>query len=134
ARLTDGGPVTRAAAARATATIDPEGFPTVLSGMEPDQYWAVRAAIADALRAVPSDVAIARLRAMLDDQDKRVVPSAIDGLARLKAPDLDAVLFAQLKTADIGIRAAAARAIGQLKPAGGPAALRDADRAAQGDT
>jgi cyclophilin family peptidyl-prolyl cis-trans isomerase/HEAT repeat protein len=131
--LTDDWPVMRAAAARATAAIDPEGFPTVLSGLEPDQYWAVRAAIADALRAVPPDVAIARLRAMLDDQDKRVVPSAIDGLARLKAPDMDAVLFAQLKTADIGIRAAAARAIGQLKPAGGPAALRDAYRAAQGD-
>ena len=131
--LTDDWPVMRAAAVRATAAIDPEGFPTVLSGLEPDQYWAVRAAIADALRSVAPEVAIARLRAMLDDQDKRVVPSAIDGLARLKAPDMDAVLFAQLKTADIGIRAAAARAIGQLKPAGGPAALRDAWGAAQGD-
>ena len=42
------------------------------------------------------------------------------------------VLLAQLKAADIGIRAAAARAIGQLKPAGGPAALREAYRAAAG--
>ena len=56
---------------------------------------------------------------MLDDQDKRVIPSAIDGLARLKAPELDAVLLAQLKNADFGIRAAAAQAIGELKPAGG---------------
>ena len=131
--LTDEWPAMRAAAARATAAIDPEAFPTVLSGMEPDQYWGVRAAIADALRTVAPDVAIARLRAMLDDQDKRVVPSAIDGLARLKAPDLDPVLIAELEAADIGIRAAAARAIGQLKPAGGPAALRAAYRAAQGD-
>jgi cyclophilin family peptidyl-prolyl cis-trans isomerase/HEAT repeat protein len=131
--LTDDWPVMRAAAVRATAAIDPQGFPTVLSGMEPDQYWGVRAAIAEALRSVPADIAIARLRAMLDDEDKRVVPSAIDGLARLKAPDLDPVLFAQLATADIGIRAAAARAIGQLKPAGGPPALRDAYRVAQGD-
>ena len=131
--LTDEWPVMRAAAVRATAAIDPQGFPLVLSGMEPDAYWGVRAAIADALRSVGPDVAIARLRAMLDDQDQRVVPSAIDGLARLKAPDMDALLFAQLKSADIGIRGAAARAIGQLKPAGGPAALRDAYRAAQGD-
>src|SRR4029077_19792367 len=85
------------------------------------------------LRAVPPDVAIARLRAMLDDQDKRVVPSAIDGLEHLETHDLNAFLFAQLKTADIGIRGAAARAIGRLKPAGGAAALRDAYRAAESD-
>src|SRR5260221_13963703 len=112
----------RRPAVRATAAIDPQGFLTVLSGMEPDAYWGVRAAMADALPAMPPDIAIDRLRAMLDDQDKRVVPSVIDGLTKLKAPELDAVLLAQLKAADVGIRSAAARPIGQRKPAGRPAA------------
>jgi cyclophilin family peptidyl-prolyl cis-trans isomerase/HEAT repeat protein len=131
--LTDDWPAMRATAIRASAAIDPQGFPTVLSGMEPDQYWGVRAAIAEVLPAMPSDIAIERLRGMLDDQDKRVVPSVIDGLAKLKAPGLEAVLPAQLKASDVGIRSAAARAIGALKPAGGAAALRDAYRADAGD-
>jgi cyclophilin family peptidyl-prolyl cis-trans isomerase/HEAT repeat protein len=132
--LTDDWSPLRAAAMRATAAIDPGGFLTVLSGLEPDDYWGVRAAIADALPAMPPDIAIDRLRAMLDDQDKRVVPSVIDGLTKLKAPGLEAVLLAQLKAADVGIRSAAARAIRELKPAGGPAALRDAYRAADSDS
>jgi cyclophilin family peptidyl-prolyl cis-trans isomerase/HEAT repeat protein len=132
--LTDDWPAMRAAAMRATAAIDPPGFLTVLSGLEPDEYWGVRAAIADALPAMAPDVAIDRLRAMLEDQDKRVVPSVIDGLTRLKAPGLEAVLLAQLKAADVGIRGAAARAIGELKPLSGPAALRDAYRAAESDS
>ncbi len=132
--LTDDWPTMRAAAMRATAAIDPQGFLTVLSGMEADQHWAVRAAIADVLPTIPSDAVVDRLRAMLDDQDKRVVPPVIDGLTRLKAPGVEAVLFAQLRVADIGIRAAAARAIGQLKPASGPAALREAYPRAQSDT
>jgi cyclophilin family peptidyl-prolyl cis-trans isomerase len=129
--LTDDWPTMRAAAVRAMAAMDPQGFLTVLSGMEPDQYWGVRAAIADVLQTMAPEAAIERLRAMLDDEDKRVVPSAIDGLARLKAPGLDALLLSQLKALDIGIRVAAARAIGRVKPAGGAAALRDAYAAPQ---
>ena len=64
---------------------------------------------------MPPEAAVDRLRAMLDDEDKRVLPSVIDGLARLKAPGIDTVLLAQLKTADIGVRAAAARAIGRAE-------------------
>jgi cyclophilin family peptidyl-prolyl cis-trans isomerase/HEAT repeat protein len=129
--LVDEWPTMRAAAVRAAAAIDPEGFLTVLSGMEPDQYWGVRAAIADVLQTSASEAAIERLRAMLDDEDKRVIPPAIDGLTRLKAPGLEPMLLAQLKTIDTGVRAAAARAIGRLKPASGPAALREAYAAPQ---
>ena len=131
--LTDDWPVLRVAAVRATAAIDPESFLTILSGMEPDPHFAVRAAIAEALATLPAESGTERLRALLDDQDKRVVPSVLDGLVRLKAPGLDQVLLAQLKAADIGVRAAAARAIGRVKPAGGAAALRDAYRAAESD-
>jgi cyclophilin family peptidyl-prolyl cis-trans isomerase/HEAT repeat protein len=131
--ITDDWPTIRAAAIRATAAIDPEGFPIVLSGMEPDTHWVVRQAIADVLGTLPAEIAIPRLRAMLDDEDKRVIPSVIGGLVRLKAPGLDELLLAHVKHGDVGIRSAAARAIGQLKPAAGAAALREAFKAAQSD-
>jgi cyclophilin family peptidyl-prolyl cis-trans isomerase/HEAT repeat protein len=129
--VTDEWPTLRAAAIRAAAAIDPEGFPILMSGMEPDSHWIVRAAIADVLGGMPADVATARLQQMLEDQDKRVLPSVLGSLARLKAPGLDAVLLAQLKSPDPAVRSAAARAIGRLRPAGGAAALRDAFRASQ---
>ena len=129
--LTDDWPTLRAAAIRAAAAIDPEGFPIVLSGMEPDPHFVVRSAIADVLGAMPPDLAIARLRPMLDDQDKRVLPAVIDSLVRVQAPDLDSVLLTHVKSADVGVRTAAAGAIGRLRPAGGAAALRDAYRASQ---
>jgi cyclophilin family peptidyl-prolyl cis-trans isomerase len=124
----------RAAAVRALAAIDPEGFPILLSGMEPDPHWTVRDAISDVVAAMPAEVGIPRLRGMLDDEDKRVVASVIGGLAKLKAPGIEELLLAHLKDADIGIRAAAARAIGQLKMPGGAAALRDAYRAWQDES
>lgn len=131
--ITDDWPTLRAAAIRAAAAIDPEGFPIVLSGMEPDPHWIVRAAIAEVLGTQPADIAIPRLRPMLDDEDKRVVPAAMASLVKLKAPGVEEILLAHLKHGDAGIRAAAARAIGELKPAAGPAALRDAFKAAQSD-
>jgi len=131
--LTDDWPTMRAAAIRGCAAIDPAGFPTLLSGMEPDPHWIVRAAIADALGSMPAPFAIARLRTMLDDPDKRVVPPALDSLAKLKAPGLEDILLAQIKAADIGVRAAAARNLGTLRPAGAAAALRDAYRSWQSD-
>ena len=132
--ITDEWPTMRVAAVRAAAAIDPEGFPLLLSGLEPDPHWIVRAAIADVLGTVRADVALARLRPMLDDQDKRVIPSVIGSLTRLKAPGLEELLLAQLKAQDVGVRAAAARAIGQVRPAAGAAALRDLFRQSQGDT
>jgi cyclophilin family peptidyl-prolyl cis-trans isomerase/HEAT repeat protein len=129
--VTDEWPTLRAAAIRAAAAIDPEGFPILLSGMEPDPHWIVRAAIAEVLGGMAADVATARLQPMLEDQDKRVLPSVLGSLARLKTPGLEAVLLAHLKSADPAVRSAAARAIGRLRPAGGAAALRDAFRASQ---
>src|SRR4029077_20100517 len=60
--VTDDWPTMRAAAIRAYAAIDPAGFPTLLSGMEPDPHWIVRSAIADALGSMPATFAVARLR------------------------------------------------------------------------
>jgi cyclophilin family peptidyl-prolyl cis-trans isomerase/HEAT repeat protein len=131
--VTDDWPTMRAAAIRAAAAIDPEGFPILLSGMEPDPHWVVREAIADVLGTQPAEIAIPHLRPMLEDEDKRVVPAAIGSLVKLKAPGLDEILLAHVKHGDAGIRSAAARAIGQLKLTGGPAALREAFKAAQSD-
>jgi cyclophilin family peptidyl-prolyl cis-trans isomerase/HEAT repeat protein len=131
--LTDDWPTMRAAAVRACAAIDPANFPTLLSGLEPDRHWIVRAAIADVLGSMPAPFATVRLRAFLDDPDKRVVASTLDSLTKLKAPGLDDILAAELKAPDIGIRVAAARNMGVLRLAGGAAALRDAYHAWQAD-
>jgi cyclophilin family peptidyl-prolyl cis-trans isomerase/HEAT repeat protein len=124
--LTDDWPVMRAAAIRASAEIDPDTFLLTLSGMEPDPHWIVRAALADVLGTLPPAVATDRVRALLDDQDTRVIPSAIGALVRLHAPGLDAILLKALTNTDFGVRVAAAQALGELKPEGGAAALRDA--------
>jgi cyclophilin family peptidyl-prolyl cis-trans isomerase len=131
--MTDSWPTMRAAAIRAAARIDPDGFLITLSGMDVDQNWIVRAALADVLGSLPPNAAVARLRPMLNDADRRVVPSVIGALVTLKAPDADQVAIAALKDPDFGVRAAAAEAVGTLKPADGAAALRDAYKAGEGD-
>ena len=131
--LNDDWPTMRAVAIGAAAQIDPDAFLLFLSGMEPDPHWIVRAALASALKTLPASVAIDRLRPMLDDQDKRVVPAVLGALTALKAADLEAILLEQLKNADFGVRTAAARALGEVKPASGAAALREAYRVGQAD-
>src|SRR5262249_52106324 len=45
----DRDPQIRAAALRSAATVDPEGFVTILSGLDPDPDWRTRAALASLL-------------------------------------------------------------------------------------
>lgn len=125
-RLTDDWPIMRAAAIRTAAAIDPQGFVMVLSGMPPDPHWLPRAAVAEVLGAASGTNGLDRLRSMLTDQDKRVVAVVIRTLARLHAPNIDPLLFKALVDPDVGVRTAAAGAIGQLKVPGGAAALRTA--------
>jgi cyclophilin family peptidyl-prolyl cis-trans isomerase/HEAT repeat protein len=124
--LSDPWPTMRAAALRAAAAIDAESFVLVLSSMDPDPHWSVRAALADVLGTMPPAVVLERVRSMLRDEDKRVLPSVLGALARLKAPDAATIALAQLKEPDFAVRAAAARIVGELKPAGGAEALRAA--------
>ena len=131
--LTDPWPAMRSTALRAAAAIDAESFVLVLSGMEPDSQWTVRAALAEVLATLPPEVALERVRSMLQDEDRRVVPAVLTALARLKAPDAGSIAIAQLKEPDFAVRATAARIVGELKPAGGVEALRDALTLAQGD-
>ncbi len=131
--LTDDWPAMRAAALTAAARIDQDNFILVLSGLEPDRHWTVRAVLADVLASLPPDVALERLRLMLRDDDKRVVPHALAALVHLKAEDAPAAVLDRLKDPDFALRAAAARLVGELKPAGGAEALRQAYKAARSD-
>jgi HEAT repeat protein len=108
--LADDWATMRAAAMRAAAAIDPDAFLLTLSGMEPDPSWTVRSALAEVLGTVSGPATIERLRPMLGDQDKRVVPAVIESLTKLHAPGLDALLLEQLKSPDTGVRTAAASA------------------------
>jgi len=130
--LTDSWPTMRAAALRAAASIDLDDFVLVLSGMEPDRDWTVRAALADVLGTMGPQ-AIERTRAMLRDEDRRVVPSVLNALLHLKAPDAGTIAITQLKEPDYVVRATAARIVGELKPSGGVDALREAWTLAAGD-
>jgi HEAT repeat protein/cyclophilin family peptidyl-prolyl cis-trans isomerase len=124
--LSDPWPTMRAAALRAAASIDLENFVLVLSGMEPDSQWTVRAALADVLGTLPPKVALERVRSMLKDEDKRVVPSVLRAIVRLKAPDAGTLALTELKEPDFVVRSTAAGIIGELKPPGGVEALREA--------
>ena len=131
--MTDKWATMRGAATRAAARIDPDGFLITLSGMDVDQNWIARAALADVLGTLPPEMATGRLKSMLNDTDRRVFPSVLSALVKLKAPDLDQIAIAALKDPDFGVRAAAAEAVGNLKTNGGAAALRDAYKTGDGD-
>ena len=132
--LADPSPEIRAAALRSSATNDPENFITVLSGLDPDSNWTVRAALASVLGTLAPEIGLPRLQRMLADADQRTIPSVLAGLIKLKAPNLEALLLDRLKADDYPVRAAAAAALGELKPAGGAAALAAAYEFGQRDT
>jgi cyclophilin family peptidyl-prolyl cis-trans isomerase len=131
--LADPTPSVRAAALRSLVDLDREGFVTILSGLDPDKHWSVRATLATVLGTLPSESGLPRLRSMLGDSDSRVIPSVLSSLAKLKAPDAPQVLTEHLKHDDPVIRAAAATALGELKPPNVAAALTEAYKTGQRD-
>ncbi|MEP7305373.1 MAG: HEAT repeat domain-containing protein [Acidobacteriota bacterium] len=132
--LSDPSPEIRAAALRANASSDPETFVTALSGLDPDPNWTVRAALATVLGSLDPAIGLPRLMTMLSDSDQRVIPSVLAGLVKLKAPNLATILLDHLKADDPPVRAAAAVALGELKPAAGAQALATAYQRGQRDT
>jgi len=131
---TDEWPEMRATALRAAAAIDQDNFVAVLAGLEPDRHWRVRAALAETLGTFPAELATDRVRSMLQDEDKRVIPAVLSSLARLKANDLRGVLLDRLADPDFVVRATAARELGRLQPEGGAEALRQAYKTALPDS
>ena len=131
--MTDSWPVMRIAATRAAALIDPETFLLVLASLEPDRDWTVRAALASVYATLPPEAATDRVKALLEDEDKRVWPAALRALVSMKAPDAASLLLSKVKEPDFAVRAVVSTLIGQLKPEGGAAALREAYKSAQSD-
>src|SRR5205807_4751275 len=95
--LTDKNPSIRPAALRSVPALDPEGFVTVLSGLDPDAHWSVRAALASVLATFPLDASLPRLTVMLTDSDQRVIPSVLAALVKLNAPNIGAILLDKLR-------------------------------------
>jgi cyclophilin family peptidyl-prolyl cis-trans isomerase len=70
---------------------------------------------------------------MLRDEDRRVLPTVLTSLVKVRAPKIEELLLQSLKQPDAVVRAAAAAGLGALKPAGGDRALVDAFHAAAAD-
>ena len=131
--LSNRSPAVRAAALRSVRQVDPDGFLLVLSGLDPDPPWSVRAALASVLGGMEPKAALPRLTAMLKDADLRVVPSVLGALRSVGAPGIDRTLLEWLKHDDPIVRMAAANGLGELKGAGGETALAEAWRFAARD-
>ena len=132
--ITDEWPAMRAAALRAAAEIDPDHFTLILSGLEVDRHWIGRAALADALALLRPEVSREWLMRLLKDEDRRVVPSVLRALVRIKAEGAGAILLDHLDADDFVIRETAATLVGEVKPPDGLAALRQAYAAGEGDS
>jgi HEAT repeat protein/cyclophilin family peptidyl-prolyl cis-trans isomerase len=132
--ITDSSPALRAAALTAMAAWDPAQFVAVLSGLDPDPHWSVRAQLATVLGTMTSDLGAGRLESMLKDSDQRVVPSVLEALIKIKAPNAAAVLIEHLRADDAAVRSAAAHGLAELKPPNGAAALAEAYRLGQRDS
>ena len=126
-------PTVRLAALQGFAKRDDDTFLTVLSGLDTDPHWSVRAGLATILGTKDPERSLPRLRSMLADSDTRVVPSVLAALTKLNAPDIAKILIDHLGKEDVSIRSAAAANIGELKPDGGVDALVAAYKRGEAD-
>lgn len=132
--MLDAAPAIRGQAARALARVDPEAFTAVLSGLDPDRDWTVRAAQATALGTLAELRGVARLESMLGDADQRVVPDVMAALAAARAPGAERLLVERLSAGDFAVRASAAQALAELRATGAVPALQKAYEASARDT
>jgi HEAT repeat protein/cyclophilin family peptidyl-prolyl cis-trans isomerase len=124
----------RGAALRALAKLDREEFALVLSGLDPDPAWSVRAAKATALGEAGDEISQGVLLAMVKDVDARVLPAVLEALRKARGADAVDTLRRQLGHADSSVRAAAAEGLGELAPPGVVAPLLEMWKRAQADT
>ena len=121
-------PFLRAAAFPALARIDREEFALVLSGLDPDPEWTVRAGLASALGEVGDETSVSLLLGMLKDADARVLPVVLEALRKARGGDAVETLKRHLTHSDFAVRAAAAQGLVALKAAGLSDALGGAYR------
>jgi cyclophilin family peptidyl-prolyl cis-trans isomerase/HEAT repeat protein len=126
-------PALRGAALGALARIDREEFSLVLSGLDPDPDFSVRAALAEALAALGDEVSQAILLNMLKDPDVRLLPAVLQSVRKARGADARETLLRHLEHADTGVRAAAADGLAELKITGLSDRLSTAYRAALPD-
>ena len=126
-------PPVRGAALRGLARLDADLFVLVLSGLQPDSQWQVRADLANALAFVDPDVGAFRLTLMLEDEDRRVIPAVLRSLVTLRAPNAVGVLLAHLSDDDVVVRKTVATLLGELEVSQAAEALATAYRDAAGD-
>ena len=126
-------PPLRGAALRGLARLDADLFVPVLSGLQPDSEWQVRADLAHALAFVDADVGAFRLTLMLDDEDRRVIPAALRSLVTLRAPNAVDTLLAHLSDGDVVVRKTAASLLEELEVRQAVEALATAYRDAKDD-
>jgi cyclophilin family peptidyl-prolyl cis-trans isomerase/HEAT repeat protein len=131
--LTEPWPSIRAAAFAGLARTDPETFLSVISGLDPDRHWSVRAALASALGGLDVERALPRLTVMLEDADQRVIPAVLSALVAVGAPEAEAIALARLGAEDPVVRLAAASGLARLKSRTGVAALTAAYERAEQD-
>ena len=108
----------RAAAMTAAAKVDPDAFLIVVSGLGMDKDWSVRAALAGVLAGLDPDRVRGVLGQLASEADPRVQGPALEALAKVGAPDLDARLAAALDAPDFNVRATAAGLVAGRKMTG----------------
>jgi cyclophilin family peptidyl-prolyl cis-trans isomerase/HEAT repeat protein len=134
-------PAIRAAALQALARVDREDFALVLSGLDPDPVWSVRAALAGALGEMAAagpggaatETGTAILLGMLKDEDPRVLPAVLGALRKARGADAADTLRRHLEHADVAVRVAAVEGSSALKVPGLAALLSGAYRRALSD-
>jgi len=104
----------RAAAFRALGRHAPDDLAFLLSGLDEDPAWQVRASIATALASVGDEVSLGILHRMLADKDARVLPAVLEGLWTVRGRDSVPTLLDHLDHPDPMVRAAAARGLQAL--------------------
>lgn len=132
--LEDRWPFMRAAAQAALARADADTFLTVLSGLDVDPEWRVRAALATTLASLSKEAAALRLGQLARDTEPKVRAAALTSMAALAVPDAEKMLVGALAHEDAGVRMAAARGLGVLKAKGSLPSLLRALETSRADT
>ncbi len=104
----------RGPALRALARADPDEFALVLSGLDPDPDWTVRADLAAALGDVGGELGASLLLTMLRDPDARVLPAVLEALRAARGPDATDTLRRHLEHPDPAVRVAAVEGLAAL--------------------
>jgi cyclophilin family peptidyl-prolyl cis-trans isomerase/HEAT repeat protein len=123
----------RAAAFPALVRTDRDEFALVLSGLDPDRSWFVRASLATALGDAGDEVSQGILFTMLKDEDVRVLPAVLEALRKARGTDAADTLRRHLEHRDFAVRAAAVENLAALKLPGQTAAFAAAYKSWLGD-